>query len=95
MIGERRIAMAPWGELAVLVGLWLAVLAYVVPKLLIGPVSLLLGGGANYADLGTAFEKAGAVARYADLRLAQAVPGAPFSDPPEIIGSASASCACR
>lgn len=87
MIGERRIAMAPWGELAVLVGLWLAVLAYIVPKLLIEPVSLLLGGGANYADPGTAFEKAGAVARYADLRLAQAVPGAPFSDPPEIIGS--------
>ena len=77
----------PWGELAVLAGLWLAILAYVVPKSLIGPVSLLFGGETRYADIGTAFDKAAEVAKYADLRLAQAVPQAPFSDPPQILGS--------
>ncbi|HNO65242.1 MAG TPA: type II CAAX endopeptidase family protein [Tepidiformaceae bacterium] len=87
MIGQRRFAMAPWGELSVLAGLWLAILAYVVPRLLISPVSKLLGGGPEYADIGTAFAKAAAVAEYADLRLAQAIPGAPFSDPPEMLGS--------
>jgi len=87
MIGERRMAVPPWGELAVLAGLWLAILAYIVPKLLIGPVSQLLGGGPDYADIGTAFEKAAAVAQYADLRLANAIPGSRFDDPPRILGS--------
>lgn len=87
MIGQRRIAVPPWGELSVLAGLWLAILAYVVPKLLIGPLAVLLGGSSEYADIGTAFEKAGAVAKYADLRLAQSVPHAPFADPPRILGS--------
>ncbi len=90
MIGERRLAVPPWGELSVLAGLWLAILAYLVPKLLISPISQLLGGGSDYADIGNAFEKAAAVARYADLRLAQSVPGAPFADPPRILGSETA-----
>ncbi len=87
MIGERRMAVPPWGELSVLVGLWLAVFAYIVPRLLIGPVSQLFGGGPDYADIGTAFDKAAAVAKYADLRLANSVPGSRFDDPPRILGS--------
>ncbi|MEO8541339.1 MAG: CPBP family intramembrane glutamic endopeptidase [bacterium] len=76
----------PWGELAVLGGLWLAIAAYIVPKLLIGPTALLFGGETDYADIGTIFDKADAVAKYADLRLAQSVPGALLSDPPQILG---------
>ena len=87
MIGQRRMAVPPWSELSVLAGLWLAILAYIVPKLLIGPISVLLGGGSDYADIGTVFEKAAAVARFADARLAQSVPHAPFADPPRILGS--------
>ena len=33
MIGQRRMAVPPWSELSVLAGLWLAILAYIVPKL--------------------------------------------------------------
>lgn len=87
MIGERKMARMPWGELAVLAGLWMAIIAYVVPKALIGPTAQLFGGESEYADIGTIFEKAGAINEYADLRLAQSVPGAILSDPPRIVGS--------
>lgn len=88
MIRERRMMGAmPWGEFAVLAGLWLAVAAYVVPKALIGPTAQMWGGESEYADLGTIFEKAGAVAEYADLRLARSVPNALLPDPPQIVGS--------
>jgi membrane protease YdiL (CAAX protease family) len=87
MIGGRQFPAPTWGELAVLAGLWLAVLAYVVPKALIGPSAELFGGRPEYRDIGTIFDRANAVAKYADLRLAQSVPGALLSDPPHITGS--------
>lgn len=86
-MGARRMAVMPWGEISVLAGIWLAIAAYLIPKLLIGPTALLFGGESDYADFGTAFAKAGEIARYADLRLAQSVPGAPFTDAPHILGS--------
>lgn len=75
-----------WSEAAVLLGLWLGLIAYLGPKLLIEPAANLVGGGDSYRDVGTALEKAGEVARYGDLRLARAVAGNPLPEPPRILG---------
>jgi hypothetical protein len=76
----------PWAETAVLVGIWLALAAFVVPRMLIGPSAEALGAGRAYTDIGNAFEKAAEVARYADLRLVRAVAGNPLPEPPRIHG---------
>lgn len=85
MIGRRLDAM-PWAETAVLVGIWLALAAFVVPRMLIGPSAEALGAGRAYTDIGNAFEKTAEVARYADLRLVRAVAGNPLPEPPRIHG---------
>src|SRR5262245_51371647 len=78
-----------WGEKAVLLGLWLGLLCYLIPRLLIGPLGEAYGGQPGYSDIGNAFEKAAAVARYGDLRLVRAVAGNPLPEPPRILGSAT------
>lgn len=86
MIGERKLAAIPWGETSVLVGLWLAFVVFVGARLLIGPTAEALGYGSSFTDIGNAFEKAGTVGRYADLRLVRAVAGNALPEPPRIIG---------
>ncbi|GIW16330.1 MAG: hypothetical protein KatS3mg063_2183 [Tepidiforma sp.] len=80
-----RLRPAPWNELSVLLGLWAAVAAYVVPLALIDPVARLLGAEAGFRDAGDAFEKASRVAAYADLALARAVAGNPIPGPPRLL----------
>ncbi len=80
----------PWAETAVLAGIWLALAAYVVPRLLIGPTAEALGARGEFHDIGNAFEKAGEVARYADLRIARAAAGNALPQPPELLGDPAA-----
>lgn len=86
MTGRGRLGSMPWGETAVLAGVWLGMAAFFGPRLLIDPLARLFGARPAYTDAGDAFEKAGAVARYADLRLVRAVAGNPLPDPPELLG---------
>ncbi|MCX7617300.1 CPBP family intramembrane glutamic endopeptidase [Tepidiforma sp.] len=81
-----RLRPAPWSELHVLAGLWLAVLAYVIPFFLIQPVANLFGAQAGFRDAGDAFEKAARVASWADLALARAAAGNPLPEPPRLLG---------
>ena len=66
----------PWGDTEVVAGLLLGVVAYVVPRLMIGPSAQLFDAGTEFRDVGDIFEKAGVVARYADAALASASTGA-------------------
>lgn len=76
----------PWGETAVLLGLWLGIAAFVGPRLLIGPTAEALGAEPEFTDIGNVFEKVGEIARYADLRLARAVANNVLPEPPRITG---------
>ncbi|MGE3077305.1 MAG: lysostaphin resistance A-like protein [Dehalococcoidia bacterium] len=86
MIGERRLAAIPWGETAVLIGLWLALVVFVGARLLIAPTAEALDHGRAFTDIGNAFEKAAAVGKYADLRLVRAAAGNELPAPPRIVG---------
>jgi membrane protease YdiL (CAAX protease family) len=87
---ERGLRPTPWSEAAVVLGIWLAIFAYLVPRILIGPTAALLGAGTHYTDVGDVFEKAGKVAGFADLALARASAGNPIPDPPRILGDVTA-----
>jgi membrane protease YdiL (CAAX protease family) len=76
----------PWSETAVLVGVWLAVMAFVGPRLLIGPTAEAFGAEPEFTDIGNAFDELAAVAEYADLRLVRAVAGNALPEPPRITG---------
>jgi membrane protease YdiL (CAAX protease family) len=82
----RRLGAMPWGETAVLVGLWLAVAAFIGPRFLIGPTAESFGAERAFTDIGNTFEKATEVISYADLRLARSVTGDALPDPPRITG---------
>lgn len=86
MIGERKLQAMPWGEMAVLIGLWLGLAVFVGGRLLISPTSEALGYGGSFTDIGNAFEKAARVGQYADLRLVRAVAGHELPAPPRITG---------
>ncbi len=86
MIGERKLQAIPWGETAVLLGLWLALAVFVGARLLISPTSEALGYGSSFTDIGNSFEKAAEVGRYADLRLVRAIAGNELPEPPRIVG---------
>jgi len=87
---QRRLPAMPWAEGAVLAALWLGILAYAIPLLLIGPTAEALGASSEYTDIGDAFEKAGLVAKYGDEALARAVANNPLPDPPRILGDTTA-----
>lgn len=76
----------PWGATAVLAGLWLAIAAFMFPRLLIGPTAEALGARSEYTDFGDVFEKAGEVAEYADLALVRSAAGNAIPDAPELLG---------
>lgn len=86
MIGARKLRPMPWAETTVLVGLWLGLAAFVVTRLLIGPTAEALGAEPAFTDIGNAFEKAGEVARYADLLLSRAAAGNLAPEVPRILG---------
>lgn len=85
-LGPGRLGVVPWGELAVLAGVWLALAAFFGPRLAIGPTAEAFGAEPEFTDVGNAFEKAGAVAEYADAALARAVAGNPLPETPRIVG---------
>jgi membrane protease YdiL (CAAX protease family) len=74
-----------WAGREVLLGLALAALSFVFSAGLL--VALVAAFGADYRvnDLGDWFVKAGAVAKYADQRLAAAASGQPLPAPPRIL----------
>lgn len=77
----------PWGELHVVAGIWLGIVAYAGPLLLIGVTATALGAASGkFTDVGDAFEKAGVVAHYADERLARAAAGNALPEPPRVLG---------
>ena len=76
----------PWSEWHVLAGIWLGIAAYVVPLLLIGATAKAMGAEDSFTDIGDPFEKAGAVAAYADERLARAIAGNALPEPPRMLG---------
>lgn len=80
----------PWGETAVVAGIWLALAAYIVPRALIGPTADAITGHGEFTDIGNVFEKAAAVARFADERLVRAAAGNALAEPPRILGFAGA-----
>jgi membrane protease YdiL (CAAX protease family) len=80
----------PWSETAVLLGVWLAVAAFIGPRLLIGPAAEALGGEPEFTDIGNAFEELGEVAAYADVALSHAASGNAIPAPPRIEGNAVA-----
>ena len=86
MTSRGRLGAMPWSETAVLLGVWLAVAAFIGPRLLIGPTAESLGGGREFTDIGNAFEEAAAVAEYADVRLARAALAEALPNPPRIMG---------
>lgn len=86
MIGRGRLGPIPWGEVAVLAGLWLGLAAFLGPRLAIGPSAEAFGAEPEFTDIGNAFEKAGEVASYADEALARAAAGNPLPAPPRITG---------
>ena len=90
MIGRRALGEMPWGELAVLAGIWLAIAAFVFPRLLIGPTAEAFGGRSDYTDFGDSLEKAGEVTQYADLALARSAAGNAIPPPPELLGDVTA-----
>lgn len=89
-MGRGQLGPMPWGETAVLIGLWLAIAAFVGPRLLIGPTAEAIGGERAFTDIGNAFDKAAKVAAYADLRLVRAAAGNATPEPPRITGDATA-----
>ena len=88
MIGRRALGEMPWGEAAVLVGIWLGIAAFVIPRMLIAPTAEAFGFRGEYKDFGDAFEKAAEVARYADLALVRSTAGNALPDAPELLGDA-------
>lgn len=80
----------PWGELNVVAGIWLGIIAYVVPLLLIGPTARALGAEPHFSDIGDIFEKSGAVAGYGRDLLQSAVDNAPRPEPPRLLGDPAA-----
>ncbi|MBK9343207.1 MAG: CPBP family intramembrane metalloprotease [Dehalococcoidia bacterium] len=85
-MSPRKLGEMPWGETAVLLGIWLGLAAFIVPRLLIGPTAGAVGAERAFTDIGNSFEKAAAVAEYADLRLVRAAAGNAVPDPPRIHG---------
>jgi membrane protease YdiL (CAAX protease family) len=85
-MSSSRLRPAPWHELHVLVGLWAAVAAFVVPFLLIQPIADLLGAQGGFRDVGDTFEKAARIAAHADEALARAIAGNPLPPPPQLLG---------
>lgn len=84
-MNRHRLQPAPWHELHVLAGLWAALLAYVIPYLLIDPLARLLGARGGFRDAGDTFDRAAALATYADRALARAVAGNPVPSPPLLL----------
>lgn len=80
----------PWGELNVIAGIWLGVIAYVVPLLLIGPTARALGAEPHFSDIGDIFEKSAAIARYGVDLLAAATDAAPRPETPRLLGDPTA-----
>lgn len=74
-MSPRKLGEMPWGETAVLLGIWLGLAAFIVPRVLIGPTAGAVGAERAFTDIGNSFEKAAAVAEYADLRLVRAAAG--------------------
>lgn len=85
-MSPQRLRPAPWHELSLLIGTWLAVLTYVLPLALVGPIARALGGEPQFRDVGDAFTKAAEIARYADLALARVAAGNPLPPPPQLLG---------
>lgn len=81
-----RLGKVPWGTREVVAGLLLGVVAYAVPRLMIGPSAQLFDAGTEFRDVGDIFEKAGVVARYADAALASASTGASIPGVPRVLG---------
>ena len=86
MIGRGRLGPMPWGEVAVLMGIWLGLAAFLGPRLLIEPTAEAFDARPDYTDYGDALEKAGQLAAYADLRLVRAAAGNALPEPPELLG---------
>lgn len=85
-MSPRPLHPAPWHELSLLIGTWLAALAYVLPLALVGPIARAFGGEPQFRDVGDTFTKAAEIARYADLVLARAAAGNPLPPPPQLLG---------
>ncbi len=84
-MNRRHLQPAPWNELHVLAGLWAALLAYLVPYLLIDPLARLAGADGSFRDAGDTFDRAAAIAAHADLALARAIAGNPPPTPPALL----------
>jgi membrane protease YdiL (CAAX protease family) len=65
-------------------------LAFLGPRLAIGPTAEALGAQPEFTDIGNAFEKAAEVAAYVDAALARVVAGNSLPDPPRITGDVTA-----